>query len=183
MKKFIQFVSASVVGLSMMAGVAAADTTCTINNTGAGSVNNCTDDNNVSVEATCVNNVYVDNRNIQGATTGNGTVTLNTNGGGATSGDATNSNNDVVAIGASCAGGVTTVAATTPTTTETPAGGKGGETATVTPAATPAPAAAALPETGSNTVVDVAVAGVTILGGAVAASQIGSFAYRRLAVK
>ena len=41
----------------------------------------------------------------------------------------------------------------------------------------------ALPETGSNTVVDTALISTLVLGGTLAVSQIGSQAYRRFAIK
>jgi hypothetical protein len=185
MKKVLQFVVASVVGATMFGGVAlAADPLpagCSIDNTGANSVNVCVDSNNQVVNAVCVNNLFVDSRNVQGATSGATTVTLNTNGGGATSGNATNSNNAIVSLGASCQGGFTTAAATP---APTPAvGGSGGGAGAAAPAAAPAPAPVSLPNTGSSELVSNVVMATAVVAGSVVALQAGLMAYRRLAVK
>lgn len=166
-----------------MTGVAAATTTssCDITNTGPGSVNNCTLDENNITHVTCVNDVYVIGSNEQKANSGNANNGGNTTGGSATTGDVRNDNNQSVSIGASCGA---QVAATTPSTPAT--GGKGAG-----PAATPAAAAAApasanvasLPHTGSNAVLDTTIASVAVVGGAMAVSQLGVSAYRRFALK
>lgn len=194
MKRLGRILAAGVLSAGLFAGAAAAETTCTIENTGEGSVNICWDENENQVKATCVNNIYVDNRNIQDAGTGDGSVILNTSGGGASSGQATNSNNTVVTIGASCEGGVKTVAPTQP---QGGGGQGGGQEAVVTPAAAPAPAAPAapaapvaqapsvqsLPETGSNPVAATTAIGTGVLAAAALAARFGLSVYRRLAIR
>lgn len=136
MKKVLQIASASIVGISMLAGVAAADSvsaTCgSISNTGQGSTNvvNCVTSTNQTV--TCDNNIIVLNDNDQNAGSGNAFSSDNTTGGIATSGDANNSNAVNVTVGASCGA---TVATVTPATPATPAGGQGAGTPAATPAA------------------------------------------------
>jgi hypothetical protein len=138
-------VAATLLSMSLMAGVAAADTTtntntddtsstsdCTIYQTGSDSYNSCETNSSQSAQVTCDNNVYVLNNNSQNAGTGGVTVNNNTTSGNAVSGSATNENGTTVAIGASCE---TPAAATTTTTTP----GTGGGGGTVTPAATTPP--------------------------------------------
>jgi hypothetical protein len=180
MRKLLQTITATIVGACLMAGVASADSvTCgNISNTGQGSTNTvtCVDTNTNIVS--CVNNVVVSNINTQSSNSGSATSSGNTSGGNASSGSAGNSNNVVVNVGASCTPQGTTAFVTTPV------GGKGGGTPAAPVAAAPAVApVAALPDTGSNSVVDTAVAGVIGIAGILAVSQLGVQAYRRFALK
>jgi hypothetical protein len=185
-KKFIQFLSASLVGMTLMVGVAgaAATSSCptgTIENTGPGSTNTITCTTTTDTHVTCVNDIYVVGENGQQANSGTGTNDGNTTSGSVVTGNATNDNNQTVQVGASC--GAAAVATTTPATVN----GGMGAAVTSTPAATPpAPAAAkvaSLPDTGSNAALDASVAGVAIVGTVLAVSQFGMTAYRRLALK
>src|ERR1700709_2805127 len=94
MKKFIQIITASLVGVGLMAGVAAADSvTCgSITNTGPGSTNtiSCVDENNKQV--TCNNNETIVESNDQNASSGGAFTTGNTTSGNANSGDSSNNN-------------------------------------------------------------------------------------------
>jgi hypothetical protein len=185
MKRFIQILSTSLVGMSLMLGVAAADaTSCTISNTGQGSTNTCTTKNTDTVTVVCDNDVNALNVNGQVAQTGNGSSNSNTLAGGVTTGSAVNQNGTTFVLGASCNGQPTpATVATAPA-----AGGQGGGTAAAAPAASaPAAAAAApvkaLPETGSNAVLDGSVIAVAVLGVAAVASKLGLVAYRRTSLK
>jgi len=184
-KKFIQILSATVVGMSMMVGVAAADAvsncpTGTIENTGPDSDNSITCETTTDTRVTCVNNIYVVGENGQQASSGNSSGDGNTSGGTVVSGNATNDNGATVQVGASCGSEVATTTPVTP-----PAGGKGADTTTpaVTTAAPVSAKVASLPETGSNSVLNDTLTGVVVLGGTVAVSQLGVMAYRRLALK
>lgn len=191
MKKLLQVLSATVVGTGMMVGVAAADQTCRIDTTGPSSVNVCTNTSNQTVTATCTNNIFVGSTNNQNASSGSGNVSGNTTGGSAVTGSAVNQNNQVVQIGAACDSATGNAVATV----SAPAGGSGAGAAAAAPAggkgagaaAATSPAAAAsvkaLPHTGSNTLVNTTVAGITGIGAVLAVSQLGSLVYRRLALK
>jgi hypothetical protein len=146
MKRVIGMVAATLLSVSLMAGVAAADTSdsttdtstsdtsnCTIYMTGSDSYNSCVSNSDQSAQVICTNDVYVLNNNSQTAGSGGVTVTNNGSAGNAVSGSATNQNGDTVTIGASCAPAAATT--TTPVT-----GGKGGgnpTTTTATPVVTP----------------------------------------------
>lgn len=180
MKRFIKLVSTSLVGMSLMMGVAAADaTSCTISNTGANSVNTCTSTTTQSVSVVCDTDVNAINVGGQIATTGNANGGGNTTlAGGVTTGSAVNYNGTTFVLGASCNGQPTPVA-----TAATPvAGGQGAVTPTAAPAA-PAAKPAALPETGSNAVLTDSIIGAAVLGGTIVVAQLGLSAYRRLALK
>jgi hypothetical protein len=185
-KKLLQILSASVVGASMMVGVAGATsdaTTCSISNTGAESTNVCKSTDNTVIVANCDNSFFVDSGNRQIVTTGTANSSVNNSAGNVTTGSAVNTNGTTVTLGASCntATQAPVVVAITPTT---PAAGQGAGAST--PAASPAPVAAkvaSLPETGSNTVLNDTLAGVAVLGGTMAVSQLGIVAYRRFALK
>ena len=181
MKKFIQLLSASLVGMSLMAGagVAGATASCpkgTIQDTGQGSTNIIECTTTTDTHVTCVNGVYVVGENGQAASTGSASGSVSV------TGNARNDNNSTVAVGASC-GSQVAVAPTTPVTNAPLAGGKGA--APAAPAATPAPApkVAALPETGSNAVLSDSLIGAAVLGGAIAVSQLGVATYRRISLK
>ncbi len=179
-KRFIQILSTALVGASLVVGVAAAAGTsdaCDIFNTGPDSHNSCETNLTNKVYASCVNNIVVDNNNSQIGSTGQALVDGNTTGGNANSGSVNNSSVVVTNIGASC-GTATTVAATTPAV-----GGKGAAASTPAAAAPASANVASLPHTGSNAVLDTTVAGVAIIGGTLAVSQLGVSAYRRFALK
>jgi hypothetical protein len=179
MKRFTRILSATVVGLSMMAGVASAATTnCSLVNTGPGSNNTCTVTNTTDLSISCTNSVDVVSVNGQSANSGSVTLTGNTSGGFSYSGNAVNTNSTTNKLDVSCG----PVVAVTPTTTTTPAATS---TPAATPTATPAPAAkvASLPNTGSDTVLNDTLTGAAIIGVALAVSQLGIMAYRRSALK
>lgn len=133
MKRVIQFLSSILLVVGISAGLASAETTtCTISNTGQGSVNVCSTSTEESVEVTCENNIYVVTDNSQTSSSGGANNSGNTNGGSAITGNATNENNQVVKIGSSCGTAATTTASTT-----TPTGGKGAGAETPQVTATP----------------------------------------------
>jgi|GEM_PF-2199333 len=185
-KRALQILSASVVSVSMMAGVAAADatsSTCTISNTGNGSVNSCTNIDANTTTIFCTNDAKITNDNFQVGEGGTVTVESNSSAGSATTGDVHNTALNEVAAQLGC--GTVAVATTAPTTPVTPAvGGQGAGTPAATP--TPAPAAtpvASLPDTGSNTALNTGIAGVAVVGGLMAVAQLSVSAYRRFALK
>lgn len=190
MKKLLQILSAGVVGASLVVGVAAAGAytnECSIiyQQKDSASYKSCESNPNNSVRVTCVNDVYVIDNTSQQAGTGNATITPGSNGGYAVSGNAENESNSTVTIGASC-GQPATTPVTQPTTPTSVGKGAGTPAAVTATPATPAaqtPAAASLPETGSNTVVNDAVIGTIVLAGTLALAQAGTFVYRRLALK
>lgn len=180
MKRVIQFLSTLVLGMGFLSSVAsAASVTCGASNTGANSNNTvvCQTSNNEYV--TCNNGVVVLNNNGQTAHSGDAFVINNTNAGGSTSGNTTNVNGVEVEIGVTGCAPVTTTS-TTPTPTAPSGGGGAGQPAAPVQAA---PKVASLPATGSNSVVETLAIGTALVGGAVAVSQIGLMAYRRLALK
>ena len=182
-RKFIQVLSASVVGVSMMVGVASAATAtdqCSIYGTGSDSYNTCESNLTSKVYASCISNIVVDNNSAEIGNTGQALVVDNTSAGSGTTGSVSNSNVVVDTIGGGCTSAVavatTTTPAPTPAATTTPA--------TTTPAAAPAATkVASLPETGSNSLTNDTVVGVIALGGKMAVSQLGVIAYRRFALK
>lgn len=118
---------------------------CTLTNTGPGSNNTCSvnEDHNVSVN--CVNGVDVQNVNSQSAESGTVKVNGNTVSGTATSGDSSNINTVANELSQSCL--AATPVAVVPATVTTPA-----EVKTDTPAQTLS-SVKALPKTGSNDLV------------------------------
>jgi hypothetical protein len=100
MKKAIQFIVSILATFTLAAGVASAQTNCTISNTGANSDNSCTANETSKCTVTNKNDVNVDNNNHQTSTSGGATSSDNRGGGSATSGNASNSNdtNTVVDI-------------------------------------------------------------------------------------
>jgi hypothetical protein len=178
MKKLVQLVLASVVGASMFVGVAAADT-CTITNTGQASVNTCTSSESQVLTVTCnndLNNILFVNG--QSANTGTANLTSNGQGGFAYSGDAGNFNSVDLQADLSCGPAVAAVTPTPTPVTPTPVA--------ATPAATPAPAAAkvvSLPKTGSSAVLNSVAVVAAVVSGGLLAAQLGTIAYRRLALK
>ena len=107
-------VTATLVGMS--GGVALADSSCTISNTGPDSNNTCTSEETNVTHVSCVNGIYVVNDNDQEAGSGDAENEGNTSGGNATSGSAVNENGTTVQIGTSCGGATTTPETETPST-------------------------------------------------------------------
>lgn len=89
MKKIISLVAATLVALSLTAGVASAHS---ISNTGPRSTNRITVRHNTRVRVNNSARVQVNNDSTQVAVTGNARVSGNTNGGDAETGDARNTN-------------------------------------------------------------------------------------------
>jgi len=132
-----------------------------------------------TVKVVCVNNVYVINNDSQNAGTG-GSVTVN---GNSISGSATNQSGATVNIGASCGKVTGSASSTTPSQ---PGGSTSSSTTPKTPSSTSsstAMAAASLPETGSNTVLNAAIAGTALIVGGLVISFVGTALYRRAALK
>jgi len=182
-RKLLPIVSALVVSTGMTIGVAAADTSCSVSDTGPGSTNNCTSESSNTLNENCQNNITTINDNSQNANSGSANVSDNTTGGNASTGNASNSNDTNTQINANCGQQVASVTPSAPTPSAPRAGGQGAAapvSVAVNPGHGAAPqAVAALPETGSNTARNTAIAGVTVLGGLTAASQFGTAAYRR----
>lgn len=174
---------AVITSLAFMGGVASAqespacDGALVITNTGPGSTNvvKCIDSREVTV--TCSNNIYVVNDNSQTSGSGNADNSGNTTGGSSVTGNATNENGTTVQIGAACAAQPTAVTPEAPTPSQ-PVGGMGAG-APVAPVTT----IAALPNTGSNTLLDSALIGGASLATLLVAARLGATAYRRLALK
>jgi LPXTG-motif cell wall-anchored protein len=168
-------IAATVVGLSMMGGIAAAD----ISNTGPDSDNSITTTTNTQTSTDCYNNTDVTTGNLQNAGSGNASTDGNTTGGSATSGSSSNNNSSTINVNTSC-GSLSTGSKTTPTTTSNP--GKGAGSAAANTAAPVAITTAGLPDTGSNTATELAIGGVVVLGAALVASRLGVNAYRKLSL-
>ncbi len=186
MKKIIRLVLAAiaftVVGI---VPAASAQASCSIGTTGPSSVNTCTFTNSNLVTVTCINGVQVTNTNIQNSTTGTANVSGNTISGTATSGDATNVNALATELALNCAGAPAVAANPTPAPTpapSTPAGGAGGVVGGVSTTAQ-ASGVAALPETGSETILAPVAIGAVVLGGLSVLAQLGVSGYRRLTLR
>lgn len=173
MKKLVKLLVGSIVSTGLMTGVAAAQSS--INTTGPGSTNVITYTTTENIVVTCTNNTNVTNNNTQGATSGSANTSGNTSAGGSTSGSATNNSNTSVNVNGGCPAGATPVA-TTPTTT-TPGQGGGQVSGVSTTAA--AAGVAALPETGSSTILMPVGIGAVVLGGLAVIAQLGVSVYRR----
>jgi hypothetical protein len=175
---------------SLTFGVAAAATSgCDVVNTGPNSNNTCsvTQDNNLKV--TCTNNADVVFVNNQNANSGNVTLENNTNGGYAYSGNAVNTNSTTGKLDVSCGAKTAVAPAPTPAPTPTPS------PSTSSPAPAPVAAsptqakpaggqgaasqAAALPNTGSNTLVATATIASVVLTVAAIGSRVAFSAFRR----
>src|SRR5581483_1947724 len=119
MKKVTQSISAVVVSLSLLGGVAsAASTSCSIIDTGANSDNICVNKSSDELSVTCKNNVDVVFVNGQNSGSGSVTVVGNTTSGFSVSGNAVNTNSTTAKLDVGCAPASQT---STP-----PAGGQGG---------------------------------------------------------
>jgi hypothetical protein len=187
MKKISKVLAAAVLTIGLVsfggsvtnAQVVVDEETCesiVISNTGAGSVNEGVCVVDVDVEVTCTNNIYILNESDQEAVTGAAEEIGNTTGGTAISGNATNENGTTVQIGAACGETPTPETPVTPTTPETP------ETPS-TPIVTPAQKVAVLPNTASNSPIQVILLGLAGIVAVVIASSAAIAAYRRNTLK
>ena len=176
MKKFIKIVSSAGAALAMSVAphVAAQSSSCTISNTGPGSNNTCTVDQNHNVTVTCENGVTVANGTVQTANSGNATVSGNTVSGTATSGDANNVNSVATDLAAFCAAA--------PAAANPPEGGRGGG-APQAAAGAGAAAVASLPNTGADDTVRNVSLAVLAAGAAGAGAHLAVASYRRRALK
>lgn len=166
MKKVIKVFGVLVLGLSLFGGAASAQS-CTITNTGPGSTNTCTYDNNVTLTFRCENGVVVDVQTNQGASSGGSNNSGNTNGGGASSGNASNTNNTNITVGQSCDEAQRAAQPTQPGDSANGQAGPGQDSV------------ASLPETGTATTVMIAtvlVAGLAAFG---LLAQFGLARFRR----
>lgn len=143
--------------------VASAQSACNIGNTGPGSINTCTVNNNNSVTVVCVNGNQVTNDLTQTATSGLAVVNTNTTGGGANSGNANNVASIANQLAQYCAAPIGGQGAGNVQTPATPAGGQG---AAETPVKT-------LPNTGSNAVSNIILSTIGTLSTIALASHIG----------
>ena len=180
MKRYMRGLVAIITSLAFMGGVASAQTGCegaTITNTGPGSTNEIICVDSTKVHVTCSNNIYVVNNSEQVAGSGDANNSGNTTGGSSITGNATNENGTTVEIGASCAPAAVT---TPPTpTSPQPVTGFGGRGA----GAPEAVAVAALPNTSSNPILDVALVSAISLAVMLALSRLGIHAYRQSALR
>jgi hypothetical protein len=178
-KKLLKGIAGTLVGVVLLAGAASADSaSCgSIVDSGPGSTNYVYCENHTSDNITCNNNIVLDKNSNQSSGSGAASTNGNTTAGGASSGNASNDNSTSTSLNTGCE--VATAAVTAPATT--PAAGSSTVSA---PAASPAakaatPTAAALPETGSDTVQKDALMGAVGLGGLTAVSQMAVFAFKR----
>jgi uncharacterized surface anchored protein len=175
---------------SLTFGVAAAATSgCDVVNTGPNSNNTCTVTNSNDLKVTCTNKADVVFVNNQDASSGSVTLQNNTNGGYAYSGNAVNTNSTTGKLNVSC--GAKTAVAPTPAPTPTP-------TPSPTPSSSssvsPAPAAAkssqpaggqgaaqaaALPNTGSNSLVATATIASVVLAVVAVGARVAFSAFQR----
>lgn len=182
MKKIIQFLTGTAVSVGLMAGVASAQ--AAINTTGPGSTNVITFTTTENIVVSCTNNTNVTNNNNQNSTSGSANTSGNTVGGSATSGAASNNSNTSVNVNGGCPGGFTPVASTTPAPAAGNAAGNGaGGSGAVNGASTTATGVAALPATGSDSVLTPVAIGASVLGVTAVAAQVALSLYRRLALK
>jgi len=161
-------------GLTLVGGIAAADG---ISNTGPGSDNSITSTTDNNSNTNCSNNVTITGSNLQSAGSGNADVNGNTSGGSANSGNSSNTNISDINVSTGCESLATSQ--TPPSTPSAPGKGAGSVAGAVVPVSV---AGAALPDTGSNTVAEIAFGSVIVLGAALATSRLGVSAYRRLSL-
>lgn len=157
---------------------AQAQADCEISNTGPGSENECSVEQNYTCEVVNSNTVKINGETVQVSTSGDTDNNDNTDGGNATTGTATNSSgtafNVTIRNGESCEVAVapTPEPPVTPETPEEPTPGRGGASAPVQPAQKVTPAA--LPVTSGDT------APLIFLTGSIAVVAALAVAYRRL---
>jgi hypothetical protein len=201
-KKLVQALSAAVVSTAFMGSMAGAVgvpnqladcDSIVIVNTGPDSNNQGVCTINTNVVVTCTNNIYVLSQNEQDAVTGKAQVIGNTTGGSAITGAATNENNQVVNIGASCAHApevpCTSACAVAVPVEEAAGGGSGASSAPAAVAPTEetpggqGEVPAELPNTASAPVAAIAVGGITITALLAGASRLAVVAYRHHLMK
>lgn len=185
MKRYIRSLVALIVILGISGGnVSAEQEPCdngqiTISNTGPDSTNivDCVTVSDVTV--TCNNSIYVLTESSQTAISGAAGSGVNTSSGSVISGNATNENGATVQIGAACETPAVVVPETpvTPVTRTTPVPTTG------TGATSAVPVATVLPNTASNSVVQMGTIGLVTLATIAGASAAAVGVYRRLALK
>lgn len=188
MKKILLSIATFLASAGMMGGLAAAaNSSCSIQNTGGNSNNTCTLTNQNDLKITCNNKADVVAVNNQNASSGNSVVLNNTNGGFAVSGSATNVNKtsgklDVKCVSAQQAKALPTISkTTTPPAGGRGAGGQGAGASTSQQSPTAAPSA--LPNTGSDSLAVAATISVVSLAALAVASRVGMAAYRHFSLK
>jgi hypothetical protein len=189
MRRIVLSLTSVLASSTLMFGVAAAaDTSCSIDNTGPDSTNTCTVSDENSVTIKCKNDVDVVFINNQQASSGDSLVLHNTNGGFATSGNAQNFNSTDGKLDVSCAKAVTEspapapapapesapVAAPVASAQPAPAGGQG---------QAQAPKVQALPDTGNNSALTTATIATVAVSLAATAARFGFSAYKSFGIK
>lgn len=175
MKKILGLLAATAVLFGLLSGIAMAQTGegCSIINTGPGSNNTCSSQNNQNLVVTCTNNADVVFVNGQSTSSGSATLTFNGNGGYAYSGNAVNQNSTNTGLDVSCQLAQAQTS-TTPTTPSTPP---------TVQAPTNPTTVKALPNTGSNDalpMIVLATGGIIVLA---LASRLSLSGYRHLLQK
>ena len=175
MKKFVQIITAAIVSVGFIGGVASAascDGVVIVNSGGNNTVEvSCT--NITSVVINCVNNVNVATVNYQDGKSGTATVNGNGSVGDASTGAVINANDSVVNASAACAAVASPSPSVSPSVTPT---------ASVTPGKG-AVKPAVLPYTASNSAAEIVAISLAAAAGAVVASRLAIAAYRRFSVK
>jgi hypothetical protein len=190
MRRIILSLTSVLASSTLMFGVAAADSSCSIDNTGPDSTNTCTVSGNNSVTIKCKNDVDVVFINNQQASSGDSLVLNSTEGGYATSGNAQNFNSTDGKLDVSCA---KAAAAPSPAPAPAPAPEAAPVAAPVAPAqqapaggqgqGQQAPKAQALPNTGSNSALTTATIATVAVGMLAAVSRAGFSAYKFFNIK
>jgi hypothetical protein len=169
MKKLLLTVAVFALAFGFTTPVALADS-CTVSNTGGGSVNTCEIVENFKCTVDNDNNVKVYNSNGQEVQTGSAITVTNTSGGSSTSGNANNTNGTTVEGTIKNNSCVIAAAPVVTPPTETPVeGGKGA----ITPVAAPVtPAPTVLPNTSADSTVGIIAGLIVTLGAAVIGSRL-----------
>jgi len=170
-KKLIRLISAAIISVAFMGGVANA-ATCDgfITVTGPSSNNTigCNEVNDLVVN--CTNNIVTATVNTQNGASGNGDVSFNNLGGTVQTGTVLNDNGNQVTVGAACGEGVVA-------TTGGVGGGGGGGGAPAAPEESGV--GEALPDTANSIVAPVAIAGTVIGAAALVTSRLAVAVFRR----
>ena len=170
MKKLIRLISAAIISVAFMGGVANA-ATCDgfITVTGPSSNNqvSCNDINDLVVN--CTNNIVTATVNTQNGASGNGDVSFNNLGGNVQTGTVLNDNGNQVTVGAACGEGI--VAST--------GGGGGGGGGGAPAAPEESGVGEALPDTANSIVAPVAIAGTAIGAASIVLSRLAVAVFRR----
>lgn len=171
MKKLIRLISAAIISVAFMGGVAnAAPCDGFITVTGPSSTNQigCNDINDLVVN--CTNNIVTATVNTQNGASGNGDVSFNNLGGTVQTGTVLNDNGNQVTVGAACGEGVVA-------STGGVGGGGGGGGAPAAPEESGV--GEALPDTANSIVAPVAIAGTVIGAAALVTSRLAVAVFRR----